>query len=132
MRLDERPVLGERKNVQNGVQAQLTKPVEKDRTREYIVVGSDSEAENQPMAAGPPFMLPKKQKILKLNKQLAAAIDNPTLAALVQEFVAVMQSNKSRALTKEGFSFLDALHKQLADPSVFITPLRCVLVLPAG
>ncbi|KAH8998684.1 hypothetical protein EDB92DRAFT_2111751 [Lactarius akahatsu] len=34
------------------------------------------------------------------------------------------QAADNRTLTREGFGFLDALHKQLADPSVFIVPLR--------
>jgi casein kinase 1 len=36
----------------------------------------------------------------------------------------LLQANSSRTLTKEGFAFLDALYKQLVDPSVFVLPLR--------
>ncbi|EEB92730.1 hypothetical protein MPER_08719, partial [Moniliophthora perniciosa FA553] len=72
----------------------------------------------------PPFMTLKAYKLSKLTSKVSKAIDNCELAQRVHEFVAVMRSNTSRTLTKDGFGFLDALHKQLADPSVFIEPMR--------
>lgn len=39
----------------------------------------------------------------------------------------VLQTHRSRTLTKEAFAFLDALYKQLADPSVYVRPMRTSL-----
>ncbi|CDO77160.1 hypothetical protein BN946_scf184657.g35 [Trametes cinnabarina] len=50
--------------------------------------------------------------------------DNAALGKLVRQFSQVMEEQKSRMLTKEGFAVLDALHKQLADPSVCAAPIR--------
>jgi hypothetical protein len=62
--------------------------------------------------------------LIKLTKTVAAATDNAGVSDAVSEFIVVLQSNSSRNLTKEGFGFLDALYKQLADPSVFVLPMR--------
>ncbi|TFK73561.1 kinase-like protein, partial [Pluteus cervinus] len=64
----------------------------------------------------------KATRLAKLTKQAPEATDNKLLSDLVQEFIAALQCNTSRTMTKEGFRFIDALHKQLADPSVFVAP----------
>ena len=88
-----------------------------------IEINSDSEdGESAPQKP----MIPKRVRLIKLTKRAAAATDNKGLSELVLEFIEVLQSNSSRTLTKEAFDFLDALYKQLADPSVFIVPLRWV------
>lgn len=46
------------------------------------------------------------------------------LSHAVIEFRRILEDTNSRNLTKEGFAVLDAIYKQLADPSVFIAPLR--------
>jgi len=61
---------------------------------------------------------------MRLSKSVTEATDNHALSSLVSEFAEVLRNTGSRTLTREGFSFLDALHKQLADPSVFVVPLR--------
>jgi ribosomal protein S19E (S16A) len=66
----------------------------------------------------------KAARIAKLTQAAGQAADNRVLAQITADFVKVLQSSNSRTLTREGFAFLDALHKQLADPSVFIVPLR--------
>lgn len=66
--------------------------------------------------------IPKRTRLLKLTKQAAAGTDNQELSELVLEFIQVLQMNSSRTLTREAFEFLDTLHKQLADPSVFVVP----------
>ena len=68
--------------------------------------------------------LTKAARLGQLAREMAAATDNAALARLVRAFVGVMQENRSKMLTKEGFAVLDALHKQLADPSVFVAPQR--------
>ncbi|KAF7314193.1 Dual specificity kinase 1 [Mycena kentingensis (nom. inval.)] len=88
---------------------------------EVIDITSDSESDN---TIPPPHVTPKAYKLLKVVGRAEAATDNATLADCVLDFVEVLKSNSSRTLTKEAFAFLDALNKQLADPSVFMVPLR--------
>jgi casein kinase 1 len=107
-----RPVLGDRKNVQgNGGDLLLKKPGLAD-----VVAISDGES------SGPVDRYDKAARIVKLTRAAGQAADNRVLAGLTEDFVKVLRN--SRTLTREGFAFLDALHKQLADPSVFIVPLR--------
>ena len=86
-----------------------------------IEISSDSsEEESAPRQP----MVPKRVRLVKLTKRAGAGTDNQELSKLVLEFIEVLQMNSSRTLTKEAFEFLDALHKQLADPSIFIIPTR--------
>ncbi|KAF8635946.1 hypothetical protein AX15_000114 [Amanita polypyramis BW_CC] len=85
-----------------------------------IEISSGSQEELAPQKP----MIPKRVRLVKLTKRAAAGADNTQLSELVLEFIQVLQSNSSRTLTKEAFDFLDALYKQLVDPSVFIIPLR--------
>ena len=121
LQLENRQILGDRKNVAKAVQnAKKDDSFEKPTpVNEVIEISSTSES-----SIPPRFLAPKAHKLVKLTKSIAAATDNTALAAAVTEFVAVLQSNSSRNMTKEGFMFLDALYKQLADPSVFIVPMR--------
>ena len=116
-----RPVLGDRKNVQggggNGGDLLLKKP-----GPAGVVVISDSE--RSPGGFGPVDRYDKAARIIKLTQAAGQAADNRVLARLTEDFVKVLRNSNSRTLTREGFAFLDALHKQLADPSVFIVPLR--------
>ena len=68
--------------------------------------------------------LPKAEALAQLTRRVAGATDNVMLARAARDFVDVLQSSRSRTLTKEGFAFLDALYKRLADPSVFVVPMR--------
>lgn len=63
----------------------------------------------------------KAAALVRLTAKVSNAVDNVALARIVHDFVEVLQTNRSKALTKEGFAFLAALNKQLEDPSVFIT-----------
>ena len=87
-----------------------------------IVLSSDGENGTPQKAAA--VRLTKAAQLLQLTRTATEATDNVMLARVVREFVAVLESSRSRALTKEGFAFLDALHKQLADPSVYAVPMR--------
>ncbi|KAH9179129.1 kinase-like domain-containing protein [Lactarius sanguifluus] len=115
-----RPVLGDRKNVQgggvNGGDLLLKKPGQAE-----VVVISDGESSGE---YGPVHRHNKAARITKLTQAAGQAADNRVLARLTEDFVKVLRNSNSRTLTREGFAFLDALHKQLADPSVFIVPLR--------
>ena len=124
LKLDDRPVLGDRKNINNAVRQAKT-DVKKPGTG--VIVITDS-TEGGPIPNHPPSpvagRIPKATQLNKLTAAAKAATDNKALSRVVLDFVTVLQSNRSRTLTKEGFAFLDALYKQLADPSVFVVPLR--------
>ncbi|KAI9443107.1 kinase-like domain-containing protein [Lactarius indigo] len=114
-----RPVLGDRKNVQGGGgngDLLLKKPGQAE-----VVVISDGESSGE---YGAVHRHNKAARITKLTQAAGQAADNRVLARLTEDFVKVLRNSNSRTLTREGFAFLDALHKQLADPSVFIVPLR--------
>ncbi|KAG6850283.1 hypothetical protein H0H93_015540 [Arthromyces matolae] len=66
----------------------------------------------------------KASKLNRLTAKASSAADNASLSELVRQFIETMRCNSSRTLTKEAFLFLDALHKQLSDPSVFIARTR--------
>jgi len=86
-----------------------------------VVVISDEQSSGE---HGPVHRYNKAARITKLTQAAGQAADNRVLARLTEDFVKVLRNSNSRTLTREGFAFLDALHKQLADPSVFIVPLR--------
>ncbi|KAI0789817.1 CK1/CK1 protein kinase [Abortiporus biennis] len=122
LQLGQRQILGERNvnDIRRNIAAPGKKPPGRPRkaSDEVIVVSDDDE--NVPKA----HRLPKALHLTRLTKAVDSAADNSTLSQLVSEFVEVIKENRSRTLTKEGFAFLDALYKQLADPSVFIVPMR--------
>lgn len=123
LEIDKRPVLGDRKNIEKAIRN--AKQAAKKPDSDKVIVISDSESEEEKdRSIPPPFLTPKAHKLNKLVKKTGQATDSRALSALVKEFISVLQSNSSRTLTKEASAFLDALHKQLADPSVFVTPLR--------
>ena len=126
----ERQVLGERHNLVNsqpdakdkGAGAAAAK--DKGKTKATAIdLGSSDEDENA-HARTQQTRLTKAARLAQLARETTAATDNAALARLVRAFVGVMQENRSKMLTKEGFAVLDALHKQLGDPSVFVAPLR--------
>jgi casein kinase 1 len=131
----ERPVLGDKKNVPNegGNINGGYLPLKKAEAGHIIVI-SDGErwaggggGERGPGA----HRHTKAAQITKLTQAAGQAADNRALAQITADFVKVLQGSNSRTLTREGFAFLDALHKQLADPSVFIVPLRTSKTRPS-
>jgi casein kinase 1 len=121
----DRPVLGDRKNVQdNGHRPAL---LIKKPEAAALIVGLEGALSPEAGAGerGPGVhRYNKASRIAKLTQAAGQAADNRVLAQITADFVKVLQNSSSRTLTREGFAFLDALHKQLADPSVFIVPLR--------
>jgi hypothetical protein len=122
----DRPVLGDKKNVQDHGRSPVLL-IKKPDTTGMIVISDDGGGgggggggEYGPAAQ----RYNKAARITKLTQAAGQAADNRVLAQITADFVKVLQSSSSRTLTREGFAFLDALHKQLADPSVFIVPLR--------
>ena len=112
-----RPILGQ-KDLNAASQRPPGRSAAK-KAREVIEISSDSSTE-VPL----PARNTKPARLMRLTRQCELAVDNKQLAALVGEFLAILNTGTSRTLTKEGFSFLDALYKQLADPSIFIVPMR--------
>jgi casein kinase 1 len=118
------PVLGDRETVDEAVRKAKDDAKDdstKNQSREVIDITSDSEDD---ATIPPPFLTPKAYKLTKLTQRASDATDNVGLSELVFEFVGILKSNSSRTLTKEGFAFIDTLYKQLADPSVFVLPMR--------
>ncbi|THH30032.1 hypothetical protein EUX98_g4143 [Antrodiella citrinella] len=123
--LGPRPVLGERDVNEPNVPRPPVAEEGKKKAQpgdNVIVVSDDSENDaDKPPTGG---RLPKAARLAALARTVSSATDNAALSKLVLEFWQVLQLNRSRALTKEGFAFLDALYKQLSDPSVYIVPMR--------
>ena len=93
--------------------------------KEKEVINVSSESETSGNKAKPPvFTETKANRIMKLVQRAAKATDNEALSKLVADFVEALQCNRSRVLTREASLFLDALCKQLEDPSVFIVAAR--------
>ena len=95
----------------------VDKPSSDDADKEVIIISSDDEEDSTKV-------VPKARRIYLLRTKVSAATDNATLSKLVLEFVGVLEVTFSKSLTVEGFAFLDALYKQLGDPSVFVEPIR--------
>lgn len=121
MNLAETQTLADRTNV---AQAVRKAKADAGKSSDKYVVSVSSLGREEDDTVPPPFISPKAYKLSKLTAKASSATDNVALAELVSEFIKVMKSNTSRALTKDGFAFLDALNKQLEDPSVFIVPMR--------
>ncbi|PSR70552.1 hypothetical protein PHLCEN_2v13591 [Hermanssonia centrifuga] len=129
--LAQRPVLGNVANAPhpprpspvlvNGDKARK-KPVSQELEK-VIVISSDGENGGLGQKAAA-MRLPKAIQLGTLARMVPDATDNLALARLIRNFVDILESSRSRSLTKEGFTFLDALHQQLADPDVYVVPLR--------
>lgn len=135
MQLGERQVLGVRDNLVNRDTNAAPKDGKKGgkppkpsppKSKEVINLISDDEGSRDENARAAPAAgrLTKAARLAQIAREVAAATDNVALARLVRDFARTMEENRSRMLTKEGFAVLDALHKQLGDPSVFVAPLR--------
>ncbi|KAG1743332.1 kinase-like domain-containing protein [Suillus paluster] len=118
-----RPILGDQTNVPAAARTgDAKKPAE-------IISVSDSSDDSrakpnaQLLPPRTPVRTKKASQLQKLKLSVLDSTDNAALAVAVQEFTKFLQLG-SKTLTKEGFAFLDALYKQLADPSIFVHPLR--------
>lgn len=119
LNLGERPILGNRDN--NVVQPDKPKNFHAASQDDVAVLSSGSENEGQKKAV---VRLTKASQLVHLTRLVRETTDNVALSRVVREFKEVLDSSRSRTLTKEGFAFLDALYKQLADPSVYVVPMR--------
>ncbi|KAL0960714.1 hypothetical protein HGRIS_005740 [Hohenbuehelia grisea] len=129
----QRVVLGDRQNIANGVRAAqqgsgkkpgaLIKP--KPKQNIIISINSSSEGSQDSRTPAPPVRQQSKAlQLSQLRVRVGDARDNAALGQAVLDFVGVMRGCTSKNLTKEGFAFLDALHKKLADPEAFAQPMR--------
>lgn len=109
---DNDKVIGERTQVANAVQH-----AREEASKGVIDISNDEEEDSSKR-------LPKARQLARLTDKVSQATENIVLSKLVIEFVEVLEATYSRSLTIEGFSFLDALYKRLADPSVYVQPLR--------
>lgn len=119
-----RPVLGDKKNVQDQAVQNGRLLLKKPDADIIIIASDDGQQWGRGTLGAAEQRVTKAARIAKLTKAAGQAVDNRVLAQITAEFVKVLQNSNSRTLTREGFAFLDVLHKQLADPSVFIVPLR--------
>jgi len=118
LKLTNRPILGEKTNIQQG---SGKSDAQRKKAKEIIELSSDGEDSSGQL---PPTRMGKAMELQRFTKTVGSAPDNQALADVVKQFSKFHQTNRSRTLTKEGFAFLDALHKQLADPSVYVVPRR--------
>lgn len=122
LNLADRQVLGRRDhNVLPP--ADKPKPAKKKSTGDVVRLDLSHDTNTDSQKAGV-MRLTKATQLGGLTRRVRDTTDNLALARVVREFRDVLESSRSRTLTKEGFAFLDALHKQLADPSVFVQPMR--------
>jgi len=94
------------------------------KEREVIVVSSGDESNTPPDKVKSGTRWSKAAALMKLASRVPKALHNSELADLVHEFLAILQSSRSKTVTREAFSFLEALQKQLRDPSIFIVNSR--------
>lgn len=123
LQIGERPVLANRNAMVNGVRVNAAEGKKSNTTETTIVLSSGDENTQGKGSA----QLPKAAHLAKLRRTVSQVTNNEALAEVVDEFVQVLQTHRSRTLTKEAFAFLDALYKQLADPSVYVRPMRTSL-----
>ncbi|KAH7920978.1 kinase-like protein [Leucogyrophana mollusca] len=119
LQLNSRPILGDQTNIPAPARTDKTEPKKQD-----VVEISSDEDNSQVAQPRAPTRLNKVMELHRLKQSVQNATNNVMLSDVVAEFATFLQSSRSRALTKEGFTFLDALYKQLADPSIFVQPLR--------
>lgn len=127
---EQRPVLAPRaanSNVPKDVPTQAapgTKKKPADSPDDAVIVISSDEENDTTRQKAAAVRLGKAAQLAELARTIPNTTDNVALARVVREFVGILESSRSRAMTKEGFMILDGLYKQLADPSVYVVPLR--------
>ena len=127
LRLGDRPILGSRdKNVVQRADGHVAKPQKPKMPPapsqdDVVVLSNGSATESQKKGV---VRLTKASQLMHLTRLVREATDNVALSRIVREFADLLDSSRSRTLTKEGFTFLDTLYKQLADPSVYVVPMR--------
>src|ERR1700722_15566690 len=125
--LVDRSPFADRQNVENAVRhtKEDTKKLRDDKPPDVVIDLTASSADSASHTAAPPKTIPKAAQLRNLTLAVPGAPNNHSLAKIVSEFVSVLiQANRSRMLTKDGFAFLDVLQKQLAGPDALVLPLR--------
>lgn len=135
MQIVDRPILGDKKNIasaikqakalgQKRVLGQGKVNVSASLDRIDLTGNSESGRSDDQNHPATPIRLPKAAQLRRLSKTAEEVTDNVALAGVVRDFLGVLRTSRSKTLTKEGFAVLDAVYKQLADPSVYVVPLR--------
>lgn len=89
-----------------------------------VIISSDNEGSKPKRMALRTARSSKVAILSRLTREISEAINNHMLAKVLHEFIELLESNRSKMLTREGFTFLDTFYKQLADPSIFIVNSR--------
>ncbi|KAI6123942.1 kinase-like domain-containing protein, partial [Pisolithus croceorrhizus] len=124
LKLNNRPILAERTNNYPPQPQGLAKKAE------IVDLGGDTSGGSTPpnppkkMIPRTPVRVKKATRLEKLRLAVLDATDNAMLSSVAAEFSIFLKETGSKMLTREGFAFLDALYKQLADPSIFVQPMR--------
>lgn len=110
----------DRKTEQSREPSKVTLP-----TIDVIVISSDEESvptSSSQKRGGQQFgRYSKAIAIKELADQARAAVTNKELAGVLRRFIELFRANRSKVVTKEAFDFLTVLHRQLDDPSIFIS-----------
>ncbi|KAH7909909.1 kinase-like domain-containing protein [Hygrophoropsis aurantiaca] len=127
LQLNDRPILGDQTNIPAPPKPDKPEAKKPAQLGDVIEISSDDEDTSratQPRAA--PTRTSKAIELSRLQRALLDAKNNAAIADAVAEFTTLLQSSRSRALTIDGFAFLDKLYKQLANPSTDarVQPLR--------
>ncbi|KAI4518927.1 kinase-like domain-containing protein [Schizophyllum commune] len=133
----DREVLGDRKNIQRAArQAEKKSSMASSETKNNsnmahsntLVPSNDTNANSDVVyikRQSPAVGAAKKADLLRqLRVRVSSAATNEALAEIVAGFVEALRCNSSKTLTNAATDFLDALQKQLAQPSVFEVPVR--------
>ena len=133
----DRAVLGDRKNIQRAArQAEKKSSMASSETKnnsnmapsKTLVPSNNTNANSDVVyikRQSPAVGAAKKADLLRqLRVRVSSAATNEALAEIVAGFVEALRCNSSKTLTNAATDFLDALQKQLAQPSVFEVPAR--------
>lgn len=131
LQLNRRPVLAEQTNIPR-TDTQEEKPNDAKEDGDIIDLTSDStggrRTPERPKNLVPrtPVRIKKSERLWKLRTALSKSTDNAAISKIVSEFATVLrETGTSKTLTIDGFSFLDALYRQLGDPAALaLQPMR--------
>lgn len=130
LQLNNRPPLADQTNAPPA-DTQAAKPKDAKDDGDVIDLSGDStggrRTPEQPKNLQPrtPVRIKKSERLWKLRIELSKSTDNAAISKIVTEFATVLkETGTSRTLTIEGFSFLDALCKQIGNPAALAQPTR--------
>ena len=128
LQLNQRPPLADQTNKRT-TGPQAAKPNDGKEDDDVIDLTGDSTGSRLTSDNGllprTPVRIKKSERLYNLRMALSKSKDNAAISEIVSEFAMVLkETGTSKTLTIEGFSFLDALYKQLGDPAALVQPMR--------